>query len=493
MNIYVEKINEVFLHVYADDMGIEAELSEFFAFYVPGYRFMPKYKAKIWDGRMKLYSEIRKTLYVGLYPYLLEFAKNNNYLINNINEIEEQKVDLLNDLMSYTDKLNICARNQRISYHDYQIDAINHALTNKRCMLVSPTASGKSLIIYTISRYLMDQGKKILVIVPSTSLVEQMYGDFEDYASAIDWKTSDHCQKLYSGFPKQFTKSLMFSTWQSIYKLPQSWFNQFDCIIGDEAHEFKSTSLVNIMEKLPNIEYRIGTTGSLDGTKIHTLVLEGLFGPQLKVTTTKALQDDGKLSQLKITALILTYPDEIRKLMKGKDYQEEIDFLITNENRNKFIRNLTCNCKGNTLVLFQMVEKHGRPLYHLIKEKVQDRNVYFIYGDTPTEERERIRLSMANDNSAIIVASYGVYARGINIPSIENIVFASPSKSRIRNLQSIGRGLRLNKGKTHCNLYDITDNLQWKSYKNHTLKHGAERYKLYIEEKFPVKIIEVKL
>lgn len=493
MNIYVEKLNEVFLHVYADDMGIEAELSEFFSFYVPGYRFMPKYKAKIWNGKMYLYSEIRKTLYIGLYPYLLEFAKNNNYLINNINEIEDQKVDLLNDLMLYTQKLDIHSRNRRISYHNYQIDAINHALTYKKCMLVSPTASGKSLIIYTISRYLLEQDLKILVIVPSTALVEQMYGDFEDYSSANGWKTQEYCQKLYSGFPKQFTKNVLFSTWQSIYKLPSQWFNQFDCIIGDEAHEFKSQSLVGIMEKLVNVKYKIGTTGSLDGTKIHTLTLEGLFGPQLKVTTTKALQDDGKLSKLEITSLILTYPDEIKKAMKGKDYQEEIDFLITNENRNRFIRNLTCNCKGVTLVLFQMVEKHGKVLYDLIKNRANGRNVYFIYGNTPTEERERIRLSMINDNSAIIVASYGVYSRGINIPSIENIVFASPSKSRIRNLQSIGRGLRLNKDKTHCNLYDITDNLQWKSYKNHTLKHGAERYKLYIEEKFSVKIIEVKL
>ena len=491
--IKITKLNEVFLHFECSDMGIEQELIEFFSYYVPNYQFMPKFKARLWDGKIKLAHPVRKTLYVGLLQYLIEFAKNSKYIIKYINEMEEQKVDLLTDLNNYAQNLIICARNRRISLHDYQLDAINHALMSKRCILQSPTASGKSAIIYVISRYLMEHDLKCLVIVPNTSLVEQFYSDFEDYSSANGWSTQENCQKIYSGFPKEIKSNLVFSTWQSIYKLPAAWFRQFNCIIGDEAHQFTGQSLTSIMEKLTGIEYRIGTTGSLSDSKVHTLVLEGLFGPVNKVVTTSELQESGKLSKLEISSIVLQYTDEERKLMKGKDYAEEINFIIGHTKRNKFITNLACKSTGTTLVLFQMVKKHGKILYDLISSRANGRSVYFIYGSTPTEERERIRQAVEKEENAIIVASYGCYSTGINIPSIENIIFASPFLSKIRNLQSIGRGLRLSNGKTHCKLYDITDDLRWKTHKNHTLKHGAERYKLYIEEKFPVKIIEVKI
>ena len=220
------------------------------------------------------------------------------------------------------------------------------------------------------------------------------------------------------------------------------------------------------------------------------------------MTTTKKLQEEGRLADLKITALLLKYSDEVRKsvapkVVDGKkitlDYQDEIDMLVQSEKRNKFIRNLALGCQGNTLVLFQFVEKHGAPLYEMIKERAGDRPVYFIHGEIKVDEREYVRKILSTQTDAIVVASFGTTSTGINIPSIENIIFASPSKSIIRNLQSIGRGLRLNKGKTHCNLYDLTDDLHWKSWKNHTLKHGAERYKLYASEQFSIKLVEVNV
>ena len=491
MIINVEKIDEVHLHIYCDDMGIECEIEEFFTYMVPNAKFMPKVKAGIWDGKVRLYNPIRKTLYVGLYDYLCRFAENRNYSINYINQLEVPNNLLRSDIESYTHKLNIHSKNKAITAYDYQISAIHAALNDKRKILVSPTGSGKSLIIYAMCRWLIDQGKKCIVIVPTTSLVEQMFGDFKDYSSHNQWDTIDQCQMLYSGFPKTFSKNVLFTTWQSVYKMPKSWFRQFDAVFGDEAHHFKAQSLTSIMEKLDQVEYRIGTTGSLDDSKIHTLILEGLFGPIQKVTSTSTLQQEGRLSKLKVTSLVLSYPDEIRKSCKGMEFQQELDFIVTNERRNKFLSKLALQCKGNTLMLFQFVKKHGVALNDILKDC--NRPIYFIHGGTPVSEREQIRSELSSCNDAIIIASYGVYSTGINIPSIENIIFASPSKSKIRNLQSIGRGLRLNQGKSHCNLYDITDNLQWKSWKNTTMKHGAERYKLYISEDFPVKLIEVKL
>jgi superfamily II DNA or RNA helicase len=325
-------------------------------------------------------------------------------------------------------------------------------------------------------------------------LVEQLYTDFEDYSSANKWKVDNHVQKLYSGFTKDITKSVLITTWQSVYLQPKSWFKQFDVIFGDEAHQFKAKSLTGVMEKMDTVKYRIGTTGTLDNKKIHKLVLEGVFGPVHRVTTTKKLMDSGKLAELNIMCVLLKYNEEIRKERKNKTYQEEMDWIVSCEPRNKFIRNLAVNSKGNTLVLFQYVEKHGKILYELINSKVHDkRKVFFVYGGTETTDREAIRHITEGESDAIIIASFGTFSTGINIPSLENVIFASPSKSKIRNLQSIGRGLRLKDGKTTCNLFDLADDLHWKSWKNHTLNHAAERYKTYAEEEFKVKLVEVDL
>lgn len=491
--ISIEKIDEVHIRVYTDP-SIAQELSDFFTFEVPGARFTPKFKAKIWDGKIRMYDMHRKTLYVGLLKYVQDFAERNDYPITYLNQVVNH-TDINSDTVKkFAEFLNPCSRGEPIQIRDYQIDAVTKAINDERTLLLSPTASGKSFIIYTLMRYHLEHGRKCIIVVPTTSLVEQMYSDFEDYSSGNSWKVSNHCQKLYSGFTKQVTSNVLITTWQSIYKQPASWFENFDVIFGDEAHQFKAKSLGQVMEKTSKARYRIGTTGTIDNSKVHKLVLEGLFGPVYKVITTKQLMDSQQVADLKITALVMKYDIEIRKLISKADYQTEMKFIITNEKRNKFIRNLAINCEGNTLVLFQQVEKHGKVLHELIKQKAEEnRHVFFIYGGTDTEIREEVRKIMDKESNAIVIASYGVYSTGINIPSIENVIFASPSKSKIRNLQSIGRGLRLKNGKTHCNLYDIADDLCYKSYKNHTIKHLAERLKIYSEEQFKYKIVEVEI
>jgi superfamily II DNA or RNA helicase len=486
----IEKLDEVYVRIFSD-ASIEQELSDFFTYEYPGARFTPQYRARLWDGKVRLYDQIRKTLYIGLIEYVEQFCERNNYSLTWKSDLKLTHGYTTEKIEQYVRSLDLP---EKIEIRDYQIEAITTALDKQRTLLLSPTASGKSFIIYSIMRWHLDQGRKCILIVPTTSLVEQMYSDFEDYSSVNQWQVSSHCQKLYSGFPKEFSKDVLITTWQSIYLQPRAWFKQFNVMFGDEAHNFKAKSLTGVMEKMDTISHRIGTTGTLDDKKIHRLVLEGVFGKVHKVTTTKALMDSGRLSNLNIMCIILKYSEDIRKERKNKTYQEEIDWLVSNEKRNKFIRNLAVTSKGNTLVLFQFVEKHGKVLYDLIKNKTHDaRKIFFVYGGTETSDRESIRHITEGETDAIIIASFGTFSTGINIPSIENVIFASPSKSKIRNLQSIGRGLRLKDGKTKCNLYDIADDLHWKSWKNHTLNHAAERYKTYAEEEFKTKIIEVDL
>lgn len=490
--IRIEKLNEVYIRIFTEP-SVEADLSEYFKFEVPGAKFTPKYKARLWDGFIRLYDLHRKTLYYGLLPYVQKFAEDNGHTIELLSDFHgEEQVDY-EQVKAFAESLLLHGRGSPITIRDYQLDAIHTGLNSRRCVLLSPTGSGKSLIIYTLSRWLLEKDKKIIVVVPTTSLVEQMYDDFKDYSTVNEWKVDDYCHRLYSGLPKLFSKQILFTTWQSIYKQPGSWFNQFDCIVGDEAHLFKAKSLTTIMEKLANTQYRIGTTGSLDNKAVHHLVLQGVFGAIHKVTTTKELQDAGTLAPLKITALLLKHPDEDRKACEKFEYQDEVKFLVNNEKRNKFLCNLAATRKGNTLLLFSFVETHGAVLYSMILDKAEGRPVFFIHGGTDVEDREAVRKALDTENNAIIVASFGVFSTGVNIPSIENIIFASPTKSMTRVLQSIGRGLRMSEGKTHCKLFDITDDLHTPRWKNLTLKHGFERFKIYTNEGFDIKMTEVVL
>jgi superfamily II DNA or RNA helicase len=207
------------------------------------------------------------------------------------------------------------------------------------------------------------------------------------------------------------------------------------------------------------------------------------------VTKTDELMKQGHLSQLDIQCLVLKHPPQ-----KFETYEDEIQYLITHSQRNNFIRNLTLDLKGNTLVLYSRVQTHGAVLYDLINtDKEDDRKVFFVHGGVDAEERELIREITEREINAVIIASYGTFSTGINIKNLHNIVFASPSKSRIRNLQSIGRVLRKGTNKTKAILYDISDDCSYKSRKNYTLNHLIERIKTYNEENFNYDIITIQL
>src|SRR6056300_1569856 len=471
--------------------GISRELSEHFSFFAPGYKFQPLYRKKLWDGKIRLFNRLTNELNAGLYLKLKDFCMNRGYTLtmreddtyglpntkNSINHL---------DLMKYINSLNL-----PFEIRDYQYDAIAYGIVHKRGVLQSPTGSGKSLIIYTLLRWYLDNhDDNILVIVPTTSLVEQMFNDFKSYGFDAD----NECHIIYSGKDKVTDKRVIISTWQSIYKLKKDWFEQFGCVFGDECHGFKAKSLMSIMNKCTEAEYRYGTTGTLDGTQTHELVLQGLFGRTYKVTTTKELQDDDHLAQLYIKRLILDYSEKERQDFGQRTYMDEIDYIVSKQQRNKFISNLALDLKGNTLVLYNYVEKHGKPLFSMIEEKSEkERKVFFVSGGTATSDREAIRKIVEKQKNAIIVASLGTFSTGINIRNLHNVIFASPSKSQIRVLQSIGRGLRKSEDGTDTNLYDIADDLHWKNQKNYTLQHAAERIKIYSKERFNYKMYDVNI
>ena len=483
--LIINKKNEVYLTIEAE-ADIRRELGEFFTFEVPGFKFMPQYRNRVWDGKIRLFSYATGQIYVGLYPYVLNWCKENDVEVVDGTKIEDTKVD--------DDKVEkfINALKIPMEVRDYQKEAFTYSVTKNRCLLLSPTASGKSLILYLLVRFnllRLPKNKKILIIVPTTSLVEQLWKDFKDYG----FDSLKNVHRIYEGHSKITNKRVVISTWQSIYNLSKNYFSDYGMIIGDEAHLFKAVSLTKIMTKLVKCKYKVGCTGTLDDSKTHKLVLEGLFGAVNKVTTTTELQDREHLAKLKIFCLVLQHSKAQRDFLKNKTYQEEMDFLVRNEKRNKYIKNLVTNLQGNTLCLFQYVEKHGKILYELIKEKAGDRPIFYIHGGVEADERERVRAITEKSDNAIIVASYGTFSTGINIRNLHNIVFSSPSKSRIRNLQSIGRGLRLKDNESHATIYDIADDLSYGEKENYTLQHFRERINIYNSEAFDYEIHNIEL
>ena len=483
-HLVISKKNEVYLNVQAEP-HVYYELADQFTFEVPGAKFSPAYKNKYWDGKIRLFNTQTKQIYVGLLDKVIQFCKDHNYTYDFQPskfyglpfEVNEQiSLEGVKDYMNA-----IC----KYSPRSYQVEGVYDALRHNRKLLISPTASGKSLMIYSIVRYFVERKQNTLIVVPTTSLVEQMYKDFADYG----WDVGSFCHKIYAGKERETDSQVIITTWQSIYKLPRKYFERFSVVIGDEAHQFKSKSLISIMTKLADAKFRYGFTGTLDGTQTHKWVLEGLFGPSYKIIKTDELMKKGHVATLDINVLLLKHPPN-----KFETFEAEIQYIINHDRRNKFIRNLALDLKGNTLILFARVEGHGEPLYNLINSNsLEQRHVFFVHGGVDTEDREKVRSITENENNAIIVASYGTFSTGINIKNLHNVIFASPSKSRIRNLQSIGRILRKGNNKTKATLYDIADDISFKSRKNYTLNHLIERIKIYNEEKFNYDIVNIPL
>ena len=479
-NVVIKKKNEVFLQIECEP-HVAHELSDNFTFDVPGAKFMPQYRSKYWDGKIRLFNVQKNEIYVGLLDKVTSFCKRHDYEF----EFLDSKFYGLpyeeNDKISEEGVKDYVTSISKYKPRGYQIEGISDALKRNRRLIISPTGSGKSLMIYAITRYHTEHNRRVLIIVPTTSLVEQMYKDFVDYG----WDVEEVCHKIYAGKDLLSKKNVIISTWQSIYKLPKTWF-KYDVVIGDEAHQFKSKSLVSIMTKLYDTKYRYGFTGTLDGTQTHKWVLEGLFGPSYKIINTSDLQEAGYLAKLNIKVLLLKHDPKIFDL-----YEDEVQYLISHEKRNKFIKNLALDLKGNTLILYSRVATHGQILYDLIN--TNERPVFFVHGGVDTQEREQVREITEQEDCAIIIASYGTFSTGINIKRLHNIIFASPSKSRIRTLQSIGRVLRKGVGKVNATLYDVADDSKKGSKQNYTLNHLIERIKYYNEEKFNYDIIQISI
>jgi superfamily II DNA or RNA helicase len=499
--IEVRPHNESFVKVFCSDHGVEQELCDYFTFMVPGAKFQPAFKKGIWDGRIRLYNLKTKSIYKGLVDVVEKFAISRKYAIS-IHESLNNNVNIsLDQVKEFMLSLDLYGRGKPMDIREYQFDAVHKILSNKRSIALVATGGGKSLILNSVIRYHLTKGRKILLIVPTVNLVDQMIGDFEDYSSHNGWSVEDNVHGIYAGQDRVTDKPVIISTWQSLASMMKNEPNLFkritdsvDVLLCDETHLMKSAITSKVIEAFGNTEFRTGVSGTLDGTNINELTLTGLIGPIHRIVTTKQMMDNGQSAQLSIKILLLKHPEYIRKAFKGMDYKEEIKYLVTCEKRNKFIANLAVASKGNSLILFNFVA-HGQIIHEKIKAILPEgRNVYFIHGKVDADEREYIRKIVETEESSIIIATSSLFSTGTNIPSLENIIFAISTKSNIRIRQSIGRGVRLKEGKSGCKVFDIADDFRiGKGSVNSTYRHMEERVAIYTADQFKYSKVDVDL
>lgn len=481
--LFCEKVNETWIRVHADK-SVMSLLSDHFTFEVPGAKFMPAFKGRKWDGKLRLLNSRNGLIYKGLYEKIKQFGEFNDYNVA-CNFDKELGTPISPEaLLAFVKSLKL-----KLVPHDHQIKAFREAIDKRRVTILSPTASGKSLLIYLITSYFNEDSQKpSLIIVPTINLVRQMAGDFIEYDSRCEKKI----KLIMGGETTEVKKNhrYVISTWQSIYEEDPDFFNQFGTIIGDEAHNYKAKVIRGMLEKATDVPNRIGTTGTLDGTECNELILTGLFGSVFKTISSVELMEKKLLTPVKIKAILLNHTDFKKQNTPKMDYQSEIAYINAHEKRNAFITRFCGDLKGNTLLLFNHVETHGILLYNIMIARGLGDKTHLIHGGVDVDDREEIRKLLEKNTGINLIASVGTFSTGANVKNLHNIILAAPSKSKIRVLQSIGRGLRLHDSKDVCNIYDFGDDI---SGQNYTLKHFIQRIEYYAAEGFDYKIIKLEI
>ena len=440
------------------------DMKEEFALHVPNYYWMGKFKAGMWDGKSHFITE------ASLIPYglLLDFIRVSKKLFPEVKIYPDKGVKNLfkGDEMDISYNLSLYPR-------PYQKEAIEICIKRSKGIIRSATASGKSLVISYIIYNLMKNRnktnvKKCLIIVPSTSLVEQFRTDMIKYGLP-----EKMIGRVYTGH-KDWDKHIVISTWQSL-KNNHNKLSQFHCVIGDECHQVKAHELKKIFSKL-KCQYRFGFTGTMPDHLTNQYNIKAFLGPILKEYPSGFLAEEGYISKCNVKVLRIPYPDgTITNSYKGIK-----DECFSNKRRLDLISRIVDKIEDNILILVSYIYE-GEKLEKLINRRT-NKEVVFLSGRDKTEVREEWRQKIIKSDNIALIATYGIYQQGINIPNLKYAMLASPTKAKIRTLQSIGRTLRLHENKKDGSvIFDIVDDVKFLN------KHGEKRIQYYEIEGFNIK------
>lgn len=506
--IIITKVNETWIRVECPEQYQELDIQDRFSFQVETAKYS---RNKHWNGVKQLYNRRTKLFPIGLLLELLSFFEVQEFdyqldpdLIPDSETLDLEDVKhLVEDIIRPKDKTG-----QDIHVQDFQYDALLYILNMGRSVCLSATSSGKSLIIYLALRIyqLIDdlRGKTLCVTVPSITLVNQMWSDFDQYSCGTGWSIDKHCQKMYGTTEKTITRKIVITTWQTQSKLSQAVLDKIGVIFFDECHLCKAKTLSTICESLTSCEFKHGLTGTLDGCEVNELSIQGLLGPVKKVVSAKEIMDIGFASKVKVNMMLLNhnivtqgeftkfrkqYFKTLTKKHRNDDYLCELEFLNVLNKRKEFLFEFIESLPGNTLVLFDRVVSYGEIWYQEYKESHPD-NTFYITGKVSGDDRETIRIGMESQEQSTLWASYGTLSTGVSINKLHNCVLISSAKSKIRVLQTIGRMMRLHSTKNEANIYDIVDNL---GFENFMMTHAQQRIEFYTNEEFDLEFAEFEV
>lgn len=479
--IFIQKVSEAKLRLNAPK-DVLLNISEQLEFYVPGYKYTPKYRSGMWDGKIRLLNS-----YNGLAPAGLVFRIAD--MLEDMGLEYEIDPSYMTDPKIPENIAEIVAKKSGTTFvpHDYQIEAVYESIANKRRLIISPTGSGKSFTTFLLNKYFEFSKIATLVIVPRKALAKQMSTDYIDYQGH-----ADGIHTIIGGVEKDTDALTVITTWQSIQNQPPEWFQRFGAVIVDEAHEAKATSLSKILDMCVGVKYRIGLTGTTDDEIPNELTLEGHFGPKITVAETWELIDRGVLADLTIKVLHLNYDDDTRfAVSKIRNFADEKVFIKNHKNRNKLIAGLAASQAGNMLVLVE----HRDQLDELVKitKKITNREIFIIHGGVKIKEREKIRKDIESKDNIILFATFGSFSVGSNVKKLDKCILATSFKSKIRVLQSIGRTLRKGNGSDSAVVYDPADDMTYDGKPNFTFVHAKGRIEHYIKGKLRWEMIPVNI
>lgn len=489
--VVVTQPNDVFVRVAASP-ETKKDLASFFSFEDKGSSFIrmqarravargkaspAQRRLAAWDGRIHLFHAASGNLYRGLLGHLITYCAERRIPIRLTDEVCAHELVFDEDIEAF-----LAAQNIPFELHKHQRDAFDVAVKNQRALVVSPTSSGKSLIIFLISRWLAAKKVRHLVIVGRKGLALQLRDNFTEYGGS-----PDETAILMAGKNRDTQATCVIATWQSIRNMSAEWFRQFGGVIGDEVHTFHARVLRSILERLEECPFRIGLTGTLDDSKCHEMILTGLFGKPRRVARTSELIERGISPPVRIKIAVLTHPSRTKT-----DYDGEMEYLTSSVPRNRFILSRAAAMRGNVLVLYRWIDTHGRLIFDLAKEMIPDRPIYFVHGGIDADERNELRGVIEAEDNAIVIASTGIFSTGISINRLHHLILATPMKDRKQLLQSIGRLLRLASDKDYAHVLDIADIL-YSGADSYSLRHLSARVRHYEEEKFPFEIEKVTL
>lgn len=501
MSLIINNFTKTHFRVlYNGEEGVEDYRKLFYAMkkQVEGFRYMPAYKYGEWDGTIEFLKYRTGAVKLGLFHKTLQLVKDLGIEISGIDpKIYDEHFQGIpkETALEWVIRQKVYSRGVELVPREYQLDSVVEALSSKKLLIQSPTSSGKSLIIYLITKFLKETLEgRILIIVPTTNLVNQLYNDFADYESVEEVEWAD----ISTDKKRKDDKKVFISTWQTVIrKKEKEWWGQFEAMMVDEAHHCKAKSLDTISNNLFNATWRFGFSGSVKqnwkDADFWTIVSQ--FGRIYTTTTTKDLIEAKQIASAKVNIVEIDHRDF--NVPRSLDYREELNYVCSSPERNDLIERIVRGCEGNVLVLFSLVEKQGKILFEQFQKNFQNKEILLVYGEVSPEEREEIRQCAETKNGVVILASYQTFSTGVNIKNLHNVIFASPTKSFTRVVQSIGRGLRKANNKESCTIYDLFDLLYGSPEKvrgtNYTYKHFFNRLQIYKQENFPISLQKIKL